>query len=227
MDARIPEKWRLEQGYVDKNNPPKTFPVFLKPEWGQNSNGISRADSKDDFLAFDDSKSKIPYIVQQAASEAQEYEIFYIRDPDNQANHITLTITRSVNRSDELYPINSINNEQVSYQDCTQSFTKDEIKKLQVYLHELPNFRIARVGLRANSKQDLLAGLFHIIEVNLFAPFPINLLDTSISKKTKHQFIKDNMFHLVKLSAKIPKKYFNRFVFFKKIIKHYQSKTNL
>jgi hypothetical protein len=40
MDARIPKKWRLKQGYFDKNNLPETFPVFLKPEWGQNSNGI-------------------------------------------------------------------------------------------------------------------------------------------------------------------------------------------
>ncbi len=82
MDARIPLKWRLEQDYLDKNNPPKDFPVFLKPEWGQNSNGIVRLDSLDEFMAFDAKESKIPHIVQQAAVEAQEYEIFYIRDAD-------------------------------------------------------------------------------------------------------------------------------------------------
>lgn len=94
-------------------------------------------------------------------------------------------------------------------------------------MQELPHFRIARVGLRANSKQDLLKDLFHIIEINLFALFPINLLDNSISKKTKHQFIKDNMYHLVRISNTTPKEHFNRFVFFKKVIKHYQSKAEL
>jgi hypothetical protein len=36
--------------------------------------------------------------------------------------------------------------------------------------------------------------------------------------------IKDNMKHLVKVSDTTPKQHFNRFVFFRKIIKHYQSK---
>jgi hypothetical protein len=40
-----------------------------------------------------------------------------------------------------------------------------------------------------------------------------------------HKFIKDNMKHLVKVSDTTPKQHFNRFVFFRKIIKHYQSKT--
>lgn len=76
MDKRIPLKWRLNQDYLDKNNPPCKFPVFLKPEWGQNSNGIKRIDSRDEFLAFNHKKSKIPYIVQEVAIEMQEYEIF-------------------------------------------------------------------------------------------------------------------------------------------------------
>lgn len=59
MDESIPLKWRLKQTYLDKNNPPCKFPVFLKPEWGQNSNGIKRADSKDDFLAFNHKKAKL------------------------------------------------------------------------------------------------------------------------------------------------------------------------
>ncbi len=227
MDKRIPLKWRLKQTYLDKNNPPCKFPVFLKPEWGQNSNGIKRIDSRDEFLAFNHKKSKIPYIVQEVAIEMQEYEIFYIRNSDNETHCITLTITQVINHSGESYPVNSINNKQVIYQDCTLDFSLRELEKLHNHLQELPYFRIARVGLRSNSKQDLLKGMFHIIEVNLFAPFPINLLDSSISKKNKHQFIKDNMYHLVRISNTTPKEHFNRFVFFKKVIKHYQSKVEL
>ena len=224
MDGRTPKKWRLQQSYLDKNNLPDVFPVFLKPEWGQNSNGIVRIDSLADFLAFDTTR-KIPYIVQQAAPELQEYEIFYIRDADNLQGLIELTITQSINRSGERYPVNSINNTDVVYQNCTPDFSADEMANILAHLQELPNFRIARVGLRANSKDDLIKGIFHIIEVNLFAPFPINLLDKNTSNQAKHKFIKNNMYHLVRTSKTTPKKYFNRFVFFKKIIKHYQSKV--
>ncbi len=225
MDVHIPLKWRLRQYYLDKHNPPEVFPVFLKPEWGQNSNGVARVDSQADFLAFDSTANKIPYIVQYAAPGLQEYEIFYIRDANNQQELIELTITQSINRSDERYPINSVNNFDVAYHTITQNFTKTELVKIKTHLQNLPSFRIARIGIRADSKANLVSGIFHIVEVNLFAPFPINLLDKNISKQAKHRFIKDNMRHLVNVSDTTPKKHFNRFVFFKKIIKHYQSKT--
>ncbi|CAC9534454.1 hypothetical protein [uncultured Gammaproteobacteria bacterium] len=226
IDEHIPLKWRLQQYYFDKNHMPTEFPVFLKPEWGQNSNGIVRIDTKEDFLTVQ-IKSKIPYIVQQVAAEVYEYEIFYIRDTDNPQHLSVLTITQSINQSDDRYPINSIYNSNVIYQDCSDTFSQNELKKITLHLQALPDFRIARVGLKVNSRADLLAGLFHIIEVNLFAPFPINLLDNKLSKKAKHRFIKDSMYHLVKASKSIPKQHFNRFVFFKKIIKHYQSKVEL
>ncbi len=224
IDRYIPIKWRLEQVYFNRNNLPTQFPVFLKPEWGQNSNGIIRVDSKAEFLAFNENNSKIPYIVQQVASEAQEYEIFYIRDVNYPKRYTTFTITQAINNSKELYPINNINNPAVYYQDCSTGFSTIQKQNIQQHLQELPNFRIARIGLRANSKKDLIQGVFHIIEVNLFAPFPINLLDKDTDKKAKHKFIKESMYHLVKISNTIPKQYFNRLVFFKKVIKHYQSK---
>ncbi len=224
MDARIPKKWRLQQYYFDKNKLPESFPVFLKPEWGQNSNGIIKINNKQDFLSFDQINSKIPYIVQHAAHEKNEYEIFYIRDAYNKVHLSTLNIAQSINLSNDCYPVNGIYNKDTSYLDITQDFSKKELNILKAHLQELPSFRIARVGLRANSKAALLSGLFHIIEINLFAPFPIHLLDNNTPKKSKHKFIKDNMRYLVQVSKTISKKDFNRFVFSRKIIKHYQSK---
>jgi len=225
MDARIPKKWRLEQSYLDQNNPPKTFPVFLKPEWGQNSNGIIKIDNQQDLLNFNPPNTKIPYIMQYAAHEKQEYEIFYIRDAHNKALLSTLNIAQSLNHSGERYPVNGIHNKNTTYQDITPDFCPQELHTLQTHLQELPPFRIARVGLRADSKEALLSGAFHIIEINLFAPFPIHLLDNNTPKKSKYKFIKDTMKHLVKVSATTPKSHFNHFVFSKKIIKHYQSKA--
>lgn len=224
IDQHIPKKWRLPQAYLDKNQPPTKFPVFLKPEWGQNANGVKRIDSASDFTAFA-SSSKIPYIVQQATDETEEYEVFFIRSTTDENHHSALTITQSTNRLNEPYPINNINDKNMIYKDLTDSFNHNEMQKIRNHLAELPRFRIARIGLKTNSKADLLNGNFHIIEINLFAPFPIHLLDQTIDKKTKHQFIKNSMYHLAKISATTPRKHFNRFVFFKKTILHYQSKA--
>lgn len=219
----IPEKWRLQQVYLDKNKIPKQFPVFLKPEWGQNSNGVIRIDNQQDFLNFSPTKYKIPYIVQYGTHEKKEYEIFYIRNAEDKTKFATINIAQSLNNSDDPYPINSVNNKETFYQDITKNFSKQELELIQTYLQELPPFRIARVGLKTENKADFLSGKFHIIEINLFAPLPIHLLDRNTLKKNKHQFIKDNMKNLVIVSKTTPKKYFNRFVFIKKIIKHYQS----
>lgn len=225
MDARIPKKWRLKQEYFDKNNLPETFPVFLKPEWGQNSNGIIKINNQQEFLNFDQTNGKIPYILQYPAHEEKEYEIFYIRDADDVNALTTLNIAQSFNSSGERYPVNGIYNKDTIHRDVTQDFCDKELSVLQAHLQELPAFRIARVGLRADSKADLLLGSFHIIEINLFAPFPIHLLDNNVSEKTKYKFIKDSMRDLVRVSDTTPKKHFNRFVFFKKVVKHYQSKN--
>ena len=49
MDRVIPENWRLKQFKADGNAFPDTFPVFLKPEWGQNAYGIHRADTLKEY----------------------------------------------------------------------------------------------------------------------------------------------------------------------------------
>ncbi|NOR24925.1 MAG: hypothetical protein GQ542_11140 [Desulforhopalus sp.] len=54
-------------------------------------------------------------------------------------------------------------------------------------------FRIARVGVRANSIEELLAGNFHVIEVNIFLPMPLVLLDSQRSWAEKHRFIRESM----------------------------------
>ena len=45
IDQRIPPEWRLHQQYEDGKTVPETWPVFVKPEWGQNAAGVKRADN--------------------------------------------------------------------------------------------------------------------------------------------------------------------------------------
>jgi hypothetical protein len=72
------------------------------------------------------------------------------------ANKLISIIWKKPNSKSERYPVNGIHNKETVYQDITQDFCEKELSVLQTYLQELPSFRIARVGLRANSKADLL-----------------------------------------------------------------------
>lgn len=220
LDQHIPKPWRLKQYYLNQDNITHQYPVFIKPEWGQNSYGISVVKTQDEMLKVIQKTYKVPYIVQHLASGKIEYEVFYIQDPDNHNDYITLTITE-VSNHHEKHPINSIYNQHTQYIDKTNDFSKQEQHLLKQHLAKIPCFRIARVALKTNSKLELLQGDFKIIEINLFTPFPINLLDKNQSH-THHQFIKDNMWHLAKLSGKITREHFKPFLFFKKLRKHYQ-----
>lgn len=221
IDAFIPEKWRLKQTYLTSEMPEK-FPIFIKPEWGQNSNGIIKINSLIEFKQQKFKPNKVPLLVQEMALGKREFEIFYIQNYNDHKDCITLKITETLNK--EIYPINSIDNKNTSYQDITSVFLDKELIILKNILQQLPCFRIARICMRADSKQDLLNEKFKIIEINLFAPMPLHLLDKKISKATTNHFIKTNMFNLVKVSANIPKKYFTKNVFFKTILRHYQVK---
>jgi D-alanine-D-alanine ligase-like ATP-grasp enzyme len=235
IDVMIPERWRLPQYSVESKQIPKYFPVFIKPEWGQNSYGIRRIDNIEQYRTLNTLRTKMPFMVQEASKKAKEYEIFYIAAPNrysdkagqSQFDCAVLTIVEVENLKDKTYPINSINNKDTNYQDITNEFNDQEIMTVKKILQELPYFRIARVGLKANSKKDFLAGDFDIIEINLFAPMPLNLLDNSIDQSVKKSFIKSSMYHLAKISTNLPKQDFKKMIFFKKIIRHYQVKSPL
>ncbi len=223
IDTHIPKQWRLEQHYLSKSVIPKQYPVFLKPEWGQNSYGITLVYSEKQYLSACEAlkDKKVPYIAQALAQGEIEYEIFYIQHPDNPKDCITLTITKVVNQSEQ-YPINAANNQHTQYHDCTNEFDVQALETLKKHLRQLPCFRIARIALKADNHQAVIIGEFKIIEINLFTPMPLNLLDVSHSKQYKMDFIKKNMQHLVVLSDQIPRQDFKRHIFFKKVWRHYQ-----
>ena len=178
IDRLIPQKWRLTQCYDDGVSLPSRFPVFVKPEWGQNSNGIHRADDEATLQEVRGKiqSSRIKYLIQEAATEKVEFEIFSILHHQDKDQFAQLTITQAFN-DDELYPVNSVYNSSTIYRDITEQFSGQQKQKLWQLLGEIERFPISRVGIRADSVEDMLAGKFHVIEINLFIPMPINLLD--------------------------------------------------
>lgn len=225
IDKCIPGAWRLSQGPLSSVMKPAAFPVFVKPEWGQNSHGIFRIDNPNEFQAkCQRVKDKgIDYIVQEAARETREFEIFYIRSAHKKNHHATLSITEVVNTGEDPLPINGIYNENTEYHDCTKRFSPDELEKLWAHFKSICEYRIARVGLRANSIEDFLAGVFHVIEINLFLPMPLSLLDTTMSWSRKIDFIKEAMDHAALAVKAIPKEQSRKPVFSKKLIAHFRT----
>lgn len=202
-DALIPDEWRLHQEPLNTRSAPKTWPVFLKPEWGQNACGIMVAMDQSDFdnARRDILSGRIPYLFQEAAKGKREFEIFYIRRNSSGPDAGVLSVTETLNSN--TWPVNSILNPDTRHK-ALGELAPDRKQKLWKQMRKLPAFRIARVGLRADSLDAVLAGQFQIIEINLFVPMPLCLLDDNIPLKERRQFIHSSMLELARLTKSVP-----------------------
>jgi hypothetical protein len=226
INLLIPHEWRLNQNFDNISLVPVDYPVFVKPEWGQNSYGIYRADSESHLSQVRDAIAKrdLSYLVQEAAKEPREFEIFYIRRADSPNDFAVLSITEVKNRNENRFPINGVHNSDTYYRDRTMDFTAEEIAGIWQNLRKIGQFRVARVGLKANSEVDLLQGLFHIVEINLFTPMPLNLLDPAKTWPENTRFIKRSMVHLMWNAKAISSRQIRENIFFRKLIAHYKVK---
>lgn len=227
MDEHIPQRWRLGQYYYNVRRTPESYPVFIKPEWGQNSNGIVRVNNDYEYREFSriDQKTTMPFIVQYAASGKKEYEIYYLRSSDNQDKYAFLSITQVINSGKESYPINSIHNPGTGYVERTTTFSQSELQSIWRDIRKIGKFRMARVGIKADDRNGLIGGEFKIVEINLFLPMPLVLLAKNVEIEEKHKISKTTMSLVSKLVKTIPKKETREWIFFRKIIAHYKSKS--
>ena len=226
IDKHIPPSWRLEQVVDEKEIVPQ-FPVFVKPEWGQNSHGVGLAKDLDELNALRARRKGkgVAYLLQQAAKEEREFEFFYIRSTDNLDRYATISLTETVNTSNESLVVNGINNRDSIYKDVGEQLSDAEKERLWRTFSSIGCFYIARVGVKANSIKDLVAGSFHVVEVNIFLPMPLILLDEGISRKEKIQFIRHAMKASARLASKIDMSSSKRRpIFFRKLVAHYKVK---
>lgn len=228
INRLIPFRWRLEQLLYDGVTRPKKYPAFFKPEWGQNSFGIYRADSVTDLDGIQEkiAHRKLSYLLQEAALEKREFEIYYIRQADNPGNYATLTVTEVKNVHEERNPINGVNNIHTTYTDLTQRFLGIGTEIIWNHVKKIGNFRMARVCVKADSEVELLKGQFHIVEINLYTPLPINLLDPLVPWQHKLQFIKRGMLFLAENARVISASQERKSIFFKKLAMHHRVKSS-
>lgn len=221
-DQLIPKPWRLTQVLDCGNSQPAHYPVFVKPEWGQNSFGIQRADNLQQLSkiragrAPNSSNRNSNYLIQNAAAGKREFEVFVIAATHSGQPPAVLSITETINHSDELYPINGIYNQATSYCDLSSQLSDDQVKLLWQHLSQIGDFRLSRVGIRANSLEALVSGDFQIIEINLLYPMPLIVLSNNCNWGNKIAFIVRAMWHLAAVTKTIPLSQPRKSVFFKK-----------
>ncbi len=225
LDQHIPWQWRLLQ-LVDDGEIVPEFPVFVKPEWGQNSHGVLLANNLAELNLARRRRSfkNVMFLLQEAATEKREFEVFYVRLPEDPESAGVLSVTETVNRSGALLPVNGINNGDSVYIDRTEMFRESDLQDLWSMIKSIGFFRIGRVGLRADSIRKLLEGKFHVIEVNIFLPMPLILLDENVSWAKKHRFIRTSMKEAARMASTCgqPKKRYP--IFFRQLIAHYKVK---
>ncbi len=191
LSALFPEKWVLRQWQERGAEPPDTYPVYVKPVWGENAQGIHCVRNQAEYAAVREivAASKRPYLVQEAAAGRCEFELFSISDPHDPEKAAVLSITEVRNAVEE-HPVNSIYNPATTYHDITEMLSAGDRAAIWKLLGEVGRFPISRLCVRAGSVRDLVAGRFHIVELNLYTPMPIHLLDSRHSGLDRWRIIR-------------------------------------
>ena len=219
MDLLIPKKWRLTQSVDQANLEPTTYPVFVKPEWGQNSQGIYRADSLSELKEHREQRVKNSprFLIQTAAKGKREFEIFYIPGAKADKSSAIISVVETCNRSNEAMPINGINNSDTFYQSHMVRLTHQEVQRIEALFSNIGDFKIARYCARADSIETLLEGKFSIVEINVYVPMPLFLLADNVTTKAKLMFVFSSMKQLALVTKDIPTSQTVKSVFFKKL----------
>lgn len=226
QDEHIPSKWRLLQNIDDGRIIPK-FPVVIKPEWGQNSNGVVIARNLEELEQNRQERPSggVNYLLQQIAPEKREFEFFYIRSVQNIDRYAVASLTETVNFSGEELVVNGVHNGNSAYKDLRLRLSEKELCHFWEMVKSIGCFKIARIGMRADSLEKLLQGEFHIMEINIFLPMPLMLLDRGKKFSEKYAFIKESMKAAALLGANekvTPKS--RQPIFFRNLIAHYRVK---
>ncbi len=191
LNGLFPEQWRLDINTLDEGFLPDQYPVWLKPEWGENADGVYCANDEAEYqlLKTRTLKSGRPYLVQKSAAGAREFEIFTIWESLESTRPATFSITEVKNHMDRL-PVNGIYNQHSSYHDLTDQLKPDQQSKILKNMESIGRFPISRLCVRAATMEDIANGDFQVIEINLFTPMPIHLLDSRYTGRERWSMIR-------------------------------------
>ncbi|QUM75644.1 hypothetical protein HWV00_05005 [Moritella sp. 24] len=220
LDAITPVEWRLNQ-YIDNTDVlPEHYPVFAKPEWGQNSTGVSCIHNYAELKALRESPGYQVqnYLIQEAATGSIEFEVFVVKDPQQANQFSVMSITQVINSSTDKFPVNGIYNTETQYQDITEQLSSTEQQALWQELSRMGDFTIARYSLKADSLVELLQRQFKLVEVNLYVPMPLSLLSYNLTRLQKYQLLYKTTHSLAQLAQQLNSTKVTQGIFFNKLI---------
>jgi len=187
IEKNIPKKYKLHSWLVGKHTKAKhikeqlDFPVFLKPEWWENSHGVFKANDTYELknILKKIKREKIPYLYQQASSYKDEFDILYIKDTTNPKKYALISISKLLSNSDEAYPINMIKHGII--RDRTSDFSEKQLQDIYDTVREMWDFKLARISIKADSIDDIKNGTFQVFEMNIFLPLLPAIKDKTYS----------------------------------------------
>ncbi|MYJ53141.1 MAG: hypothetical protein F4093_10930 [Gammaproteobacteria bacterium] len=199
LNVLFPAQWRLELDLLDAEFRPARYPVWLKPEWGENANGVFCVGNETEYQQIKDRivESGRSYVVQQAATGKREFELFTIQDCPDSESYAVFSITEVTNGTHR-YPVNGIYNPETSYHDISDRLQPDQKTQILEWIVKIGRFPISRLCVRADSIEDVVSGNFQIIEINLYTPMPIHLLDSRYSNRDCWSMIRHHMLALAR-----------------------------
>lgn len=228
LDAITPPAWRLAQ-YIDSPaSQPSSYPVFAKPEWGQNSAGVICIHNAQQLAALRASPDyqNQAYLLQEAATGKIEFEVFIVKSPQSDNDFAVMSITQVVNASNARFPVNGIYNTDTSYEDITAQLSLKDQQGLWLELRKMGDFNIARFSLKADSLADLLKTRFKLVEVNLYVPMPLSLLSHNLTRLQKYKLLYNTTHCLAQLAQQLNATKATQNIFFNKLIASYRGRTN-
>lgn len=237
INDTIPAQWQLKSVALPMEKSARSwfqliskeiaFPLFLKPEWGENSLGIYHIHNARTLKSVlkKIKGGNLPYLCQEAAPSGKEYDLFYVKS-DDPARDLSCTqllapeIVGDGERSiselvEERFPhykqkiailttasphqvlpkktvmrlsfVNGIH-EGTQYQDETEKLSAKDKTTLINTIEQIGQFGVGRVGVIARDRAALIAGDFKVVEINLYTPFPLPILDPRLDKpaQVKH-----------------------------------------
>ncbi len=226
IETHIPSKWKLQSIEINHTTTAddilmhNDFPLFGKPEWGQNANGISYIENKASLSKFlrHVKSNDIDYLIQPASAYNREYELCFTKDPDNLEQYQIHSLVQAIN--EDWNKVSSINAE-TRYKEILHELSPKQKDTLIEHIKQIWDFWIGRIWLRADSKKAMIEGKFEIFEINIFVPMPLKLLAYNVDESQKSAFFKKWITTLAKLTKNRPKQKY-REVFLRKTYMHYK-----
>ncbi len=199
LNFMFPEQWRLDIDHLNDQFHPNQYPVWLKPEWGENADGVYCAQDEVEYRQIRNKvlRSNRPYIVQRSATGEREFEIFLLWESSESKQPAIFSITEARN-DDNHRPVNGIYNPHTSYHDRTDQLKPDQQSRILKNIERIGRFPISRLCVRAESIEEFAKGNFQIIEINLYTPMPIHLLDSRYTNRERWLMIRKLILSLAK-----------------------------